>query len=121
MYPLTQQEMDRLVDECRKLRIPEGGFVSEDFEPYNDYVTNVLLTVLDLQMQNVVVDNSIRHYNKFRRDEVRSLDDLGGMLARFQDSPEGNKAAAQYLWGNNHWTRIGWLRGLVQFLREQDL
>jgi hypothetical protein len=35
-------------------------------------MTNVLLTVLDLQMHNVAVNNSILHYRANRWDEIRS-------------------------------------------------
>jgi hypothetical protein len=118
MLPLSEQEIQRFVAECGKLRIPD---VSQEFEPYTDYITNVLLTVLDLQMQNTVVENSIRHYKKLRFTEIRSLDELELELARFPDTRDGNKAAAMYLWGNNHWARIGWLRGFVRFLRSEDL
>lgn len=119
--PLTEEELERLVAECRKLPVAEGGYASENFAPYNDYVTNVLLTVLDLQMHNVAVNNSILHYRAHRWNEIRSLDDLEGLLARFPDTTDGNKAAARHLWGNNHWTRIEWLRGFVRYLRDNDL
>lgn len=119
--PLTEEEMERLVAECQGLPAAEGGYASENFAPYNDYMTNVLLTVLDLQMHNVAVNNSIDHYRERRWDEIRLLDDLEEVLARFPDTREGNIETAQYLWGNKHWTRIGWLRGFVRFLREGDL
>lgn len=50
--------MERLV-QCRRLPAAAGGYAGEHFGPYEDYVTNVLLTVLDLQMHNVAVDNAI--------------------------------------------------------------
>lgn len=79
------------------------------------------LTVLDLQMHNVAVDRAIRHYWEKRWDEVRSLDDLEQVLARNPDDLAGNRAAAQYLWGNNYWNRIRWLRGFVKWLGDTNL
>ena len=121
MLPLAENEMQRLVEECRKLKIPDGGWMSEDFPRYNHYVTNVFLTVLDLQMQNVVVENSIRHYERLRSEEIKTLEDLERALDRYPDTLEGNKAAAFYLWGYNLWKRVEWLRGFVRFLRVTDL
>ena len=88
---------------------------------YPDYITNLLLTVLDLQLRNVTVNNAIEHYRQKRRDEVRTLADLEGVLERFPDDAEGNRAAAKYLWGNGYGNRIGWLRGFVRWVREQNL
>ena len=87
----------------------------------HDYMTNVLLTVLDLRMHNVAVERSIRHYRDCRQDEIRTLDDLEALLARFPEGNEGNRRVARYLWGNNHWARALWLRGFVRFLADEDL
>jgi len=119
--PVTDAEMERLLDRCRQLPAAAGGYVDDNFGPYDDYVTNVLLTVLDLQMHNVAVDKAIRQYWNNRWDGTRDLVQLEAVLDRFPDTPDGNKQAAQYLWGNNHWTRIQWLRGFVSFLDHEDL
>jgi hypothetical protein len=50
-----------------------------------DYITNVLLTVLDLRMHNVAVDNSIQHYWDKRWNEIRTLDQLEDLLQRWPD------------------------------------
>jgi hypothetical protein len=57
--PVTAEELNRLIAESRKLPVAVGAYASEDFEPYADFITNVLLTVLDLQMHNVAVDKSV--------------------------------------------------------------
>jgi hypothetical protein len=119
--PVTDEEFERLVAECRTLLPAVGGYTEDDFGPYDDYITNVLLTVLDLQMHNVAVDNSIKYYWNNRWHEIRQLGDLRAVVDRFPDTPEGNREAAQYLWGNKHWTRIGWLRGFVAFLEQESL
>jgi hypothetical protein len=113
--PVSEEEIERIVLTCRSVPMTEAEYKQED------YVTNVFLTVLDLQMHNVVVNKSIEHYWSKRWDEVRTLDDLERLLARFSDDQEGNREVAQYLWGNNHWVRVQWMRGLVTFLSESRL
>lgn len=119
--PVTSDEFDLVVAACRTLLPAVGGYTEDNFGPYGDYITNVLLTVLDLQMHNVAVDNSIKYYWSHRWDEIRELTQLREVLDRFPDTKEGNREAAKYLWGNNHWTRIGWLRGFVTFLEQESL
>jgi hypothetical protein len=64
--PLTEVEASRLVSECRRLPKAKGGYAGNDFPSYGDYMTNVFLTVLDLQMHNVVVNKAILHYRANR-------------------------------------------------------
>ncbi len=66
---------------------------------YPDYITNLLLTVLDLRLRNVIVNNAILHYRANCWDEIRTLNDLQGVLDRFPNDNEGNRAAAKHLWG----------------------
>jgi len=112
---VTEAEIGLLVEACRSL--PTRPWEYEE----HDYVTNVLLTVLNLQMRNATVERSIAHYRAHRWDEVNTLNDLEDLLARFPDDKEGNTQIARYLWGNNHWTRAGWLRGFVVFLAAENL
>jgi hypothetical protein len=104
-----------LVKACKAVPRSKSDFVE------NDFITNVLVTVLDIRMHSTTLDRSIQHYREQRWNEVRTLDDLDAMLARFPDDKQGNAEVAQYLWGNNHWVRLGWLRALVPFLAENDL
>lgn len=114
--PLSEEDLQRLVAACATLPPTRGP---EHVE--HEYLVDVFLTVLDLQMRNVVVDRAIAHYRAHRSREVASLDDLEIILRSHPADREGNRAVAQYLWGNNHWTRVAWLRGLVAFLREERL
>jgi hypothetical protein len=112
---VTEAELGRLTEACRPLSVRPYEYEE------HDYMTNVLLTVLDLQMHNVTVERSIQHYRHYRWHEIRTLDDLEDLLARCPGDQEGNRQVAQYLWGNNHWERVRRLRGLVPFLAEQSL
>jgi len=103
-------EVERLAEACRAIPKARGEY------HYPDYITNVLLTVLDLRMHNVAVNNSISYYRNHCWAEIRSIDQLAALLDRYPDEKEGNLAVAQYLWGNNHWMRVEWLRGFVSFL-----
>lgn len=115
MAVVTTKELDKLVDACQPLQI--GAWVYEQ----HDYMTNVLLTVLDLQMLNVVVERSIRHYWDHRQANISTLEQLEELLAGFRDDKAGNTKIAQYLWGNSHWARVHWLRGFARFLADEDL
>lgn len=112
---VTEAEADWLVEACGPLPVRPWEYEE------HDYMTNVLLTVLDLQMNNITVERSIRHYRDHRWNEIRTLEHLEGLLGRFPDDKEGNRQVARYLWGNDHWTRAGWLRGLAVFLAEENL
>lgn len=118
---LTAAEWKALEQACAAVPPPATTPAIGSDADYPDYITNVLLTVLDLQMLNQVVRKSIDHYREHRWGEIRSLDDLDSLLARFPDDHAGNEAVARYLWGNRFWNRAGWLRGLVRWLRETEL
>jgi hypothetical protein len=113
--PATEGEIARLTQASRSL--PAGSWQHEE----HDYVTNLLVTVLDLQMNNATVERSIKYFRDHRWDEVRTLDQLADVLDRFPDDKDGNLQLARYLWGNNHWTRAGRLRLLAAFLAEDHL
>jgi hypothetical protein len=113
--PVHDGEMHLLVEACRGVLLAAGDY------NYPDYITNVLLTVLDLRMHNEAVDNSIGHYWSTRWTEIRTIGDLEQLLASHPDDRPGNVAVAQYLWDNNHWMRVEWLRGFVSFLVANDL
>ena len=117
--PVSEPELQRLTEACRKVGPPQGTYGASTFE--NDFLGEVMSTVLDLQMRGVVVATSIQHFRELRQAEVRTLEDLDAALARYPDDREGNRQAAQFLWGNNLWTRVRWLRGFVRFLLDEGL
>jgi hypothetical protein len=82
---------------------------------YDDSAGNLFLMVLDMMMHVTTVTNSLAFYRHNARAQVYDLPTLKGALARFADDRVGNTNLAQYLWGNNHWTRAETLRRLVPF------
>jgi hypothetical protein len=84
-------------------------------------VCALLDTVLDFQMHTAAVERASKHFIDKRWDEVRTLADLQNCLARWQDDNGGNTNVAQFLWGNNHWTRAHMLRGLADFFESQSV
>jgi hypothetical protein len=118
---LTQQERDLLDTACAAVPPPSTPPAIGTDADYPDYVTNLMLTVLDLQLHNVIVSNAITYYRVNRWAEVRSLEDLDATLARFPDDRDGNQAAAAYLWRYLYGDRLGRLRGLAAWARRRGL
>jgi len=81
----------------------------------DDFVMNLLETVLDYQMNTKAVVRALQHFRDERWHEIRTLDDLLAVLARFPDDQPGNTALAQYLWRYDMWTRAHQLRDLAQY------
>jgi hypothetical protein len=82
-----------------------------------DFVMNLLETVLDYMLQTEVVVKALERFRATRWNEVRTLDDLEQLMARFPEDQVGNTALAQHLWGYNFWTRAQQLRDLVRYFR----
>lgn len=112
---MNETELHQLTEACRQLPPAKGTYLEKE------YLVNVFLTVLDLQMHNRTVDAAVAFYRQQRQQEVRTFDDLAGLLAKYPNDRNGNRELAQFLWGNNHWTRIEWLRNLVPFLKQAGL
>ena len=108
---VNQGDLDRIVAAAEQLPPPEASYLEEDF------VMNLFETVLDFQMPTKAVVTALKRYRENRWDEIRTMDDLDEVLARFSDDQEGNTAAAQYLWGYDTWTRVGLLRRLSEYFR----
>jgi hypothetical protein len=108
---ISEEDIEKLASSVRALPPSAGVYVEEDF------VMNLLETVLDYMLQTEVVVKALERFRKDRWHEVRNLDDLDRLLERFPDDQAGNTALAQYLWGYNLWTRAQQLRELARFFR----
>lgn len=106
---ITQHEYNLILKKCEELSPAKGMYLIDD------YIENLLLTVLDFQMHNVAVEKAITYYRDNRKKEIRVLDDLKNLLSKHPDDKEGDTAIAQYLWENRHWTRVSLLRKLVAY------
>jgi hypothetical protein len=108
---ISDKDVERLAAAARGLPPNTSVYLEEDF------VMNLLETVLDYMLQTEVVVKALERFRENRWNEVRTLDDLERLLARFPEDQAGNTALAQYLWGYNFWTRAQQLRDLVRYFR----
>lgn len=96
---ISEDDIEKLASAARLLPPNESVYLEEDF------VMNLLETVLDYMLQTEVVVKALKRFRENRWNEVRTLDDLEQLMARFPEDQAGNTALAQYLWGYNHWKR----------------
>ncbi len=108
---ISEEDIQKLASTARSLPTAAGAYLEEDF------VMNLLETVLDYMLQTEVVVNALEHFREKRWSEVRSFDELERLLARFLEDQAGNTALAQHLWGYNLWTRAQQLRELARYFR----
>ena len=92
-------------------------FIRQQRQP-TSYLSDVLETVLNFQMQEPVVVKALKYFehNIQHQHDIHTHEQLQGALNIYPDTEDGNKAAAQFFWGNKHWTRIELLRRFLPFL-----
>jgi hypothetical protein len=112
---LDTKELAALASRCRAVPLTEYEYVATDF------VVALLETVMDYQNARTTVQRAGTYFADNRWDEIRTLDDLERVLARFPADRGGNDELAQYLWGYHHWRRAQELRGLVAYFRERNV
>lgn len=108
---IRQDDVDAVAGAARELQPATGNYIEEDF------VMNLLETVLDYQMSTTAVVRALQHYRDHRWEEIRTGEQLEDALAGFPEDKEGNLALAQHLWGYNLWTRAQQLRDLTAYFR----
>jgi hypothetical protein len=108
---IDQTDIDRVSEAAKSVPPAAGSYIEEDF------LLNLMETVLDYMMSTTAVVRALEHFNRHRSSEIRTLEDLEKVFARFPDDKEGNLDLAQYLWGYNMWTRAGQLRALTVYFR----
>jgi hypothetical protein len=108
---ITSSDVEKVVSAAGALPAATGSYAEED------YVMNLLVTVVDYMLKTAIVVKALQHFRDNRWDEVRTLDDLESVLERFRNDKAGNTALAQHLWGYKLWTRAEQLRGLVRYFR----
>lgn len=108
---ITEEEIESVVVAGRGLPPAASSYLEEDF------VMNLLETVLDYMLQTTVVVAALEYFRANRWGEIRTLDDLDAVLARYPEDQKGNTALAVHLWGYRFWTRAQQLRDLVRYFR----
>jgi len=96
---ISEADVEKLASAARLLPPNTSTYLEEDF------VMNLLETVLDYMLQTEVVVRALQRLRENRWNDARTLDDLERVMARFPEDQPGNTALAQYLWGYNFWTR----------------
>ncbi|MGD9732332.1 MAG: hypothetical protein AB7U45_09120 [Desulfamplus sp.] len=109
---LTEREIQKLRTQCNKL--PDGPDYRVD-----DYVSNLMNSVLDFQMNTDVVNSAINYYED--KHGCRTHKKLKSILANFPNTKQGNFKLANFLWNNNHWTRAKFLRKLLAVFEEKGI
>ncbi|OGB29528.1 MAG: hypothetical protein A3F78_09020 [Burkholderiales bacterium RIFCSPLOWO2_12_FULL_61_40] len=108
---LSAAEYALLLAQCKGLPPPRGTYAVQEF------ISNLMLTVLDYQLQNKVVDRAHAHFLRLHSEKIRSIVHLAEFLSRYVNDRQGNIDAALALWGYKHWTRLVQLRGLVAYFQ----
>jgi hypothetical protein len=108
---INEDDVEKLASAAGVLAPSTSVYLEEDF------VMNLLETVLDYMLQTEVVVKALKHFRENRWNEVRKLDDLEQLMARFPEDQTGNTVLAQHLWGTTIWTRAQQLRELARYFR----
>jgi hypothetical protein len=108
-----------------ELRLVEGAAanvrLSPDTRVDNDLGTCLVTTVVDFQMHETAVKRALEHFRASRAHRASTLEDFEELLAGYPDTREGNEELAEALFGYRMWTRMGLLRDLVRFLRDEGV
>lgn len=112
---LSEQDIAAIADQCRNLPPARGVYVQRD------YITNLLLAVLDYKSDPANVRKALRTYKQRLWNDVRTLEGLKQFLARYPDTPEGNVNGAADIWGFNAGRRLHELRSLVKFFERRGV
>ena len=87
---ISDEDVRRIAEAGAELPAAEGVYIEDDF------VTNLMATVIDYQTQSIVVERAIVHYKENRWDEIRTFEDLKRTFDNFDDSRDGDTALAQH-------------------------
>lgn len=112
---LSEQDVAVIADRCRTLPPARGVYLQRD------YVTNLLLAVLDYKSDPDNVRKALRTYKERLWNDVRTLEGLKQFLAQYPDTPEGNVNAATHIWGFKASRRIAELRALVKYFERRGV
>ena len=106
---ITEADVEMMAEACGRLREPVGDYLIAD------YLTNLMATVIDFQLQTAVVERALEHFATGVRPSLTGLDDLADLVERWPADQAGNTALAHYLWGYDLWTRAQMLRDIADY------
>ena len=112
---ITEHDMARMTVACRALPEPVGNYLIDD------YLTNLVATVVDFQNQTTTVERVLGHFATNVRPDLGNLADLIEMMGRWPANQAGNTALARLLWVYAMWTRAQMLRDLVAYSSRIDV
>jgi hypothetical protein len=112
---ISETEYELLLEQCRALPPAEGNYLVDD------YIENLLLTVLDYQNEILKLTKAMDYFRTRRREEIRELADLLHLLLKYPDDKKGNMQAARYLWNNYSWNRAALLRRLSDYFADAGI
>ncbi len=110
-YTIGHRVFRDLLKACAALPVPQ------DIYAKNDFVADVLETVLNFQMRRAAVTKALAHFEANCRHRIKGFSDLEEVLASDND----DLSVATYLWGNRHWKRVTLLRPLVFFFGAEKI
>lgn len=87
---VSEVDVEKLATAARVLPPNTSAYLEQDF------VMNLLETVLDYMLQTGVVVKALEHFRENRWNEARTLADLEQLMARFPEDQAGNTALAQH-------------------------
>lgn len=109
---IHQADIDAVAEAARDIPPAKGNYIEEDF------VMNLIATVLDYQQSTTAVERAFQHFKDNRWDEIRTGEELEQVMSKYPADQEGNTDLAQYLWGYHLWTRAQQLRDLTGYLKQ---
>lgn len=111
---VSERDYNTLLEECKTLT------EFRDYRMY-DYISILFNTVLDFQMKSPAVSKAVNYYENNNWSKIRSHADIRRILSEYPNTRKSNTRLANYLWNNNHWSRVMLLRELVKFFESQNI
>ncbi len=111
---ISKSDYKKLLEKCKTLT------EFRDYRMY-DYISILFNTVLDFQMKSFSVAKAVEYYENKNWSAIRSHADLKRKIAEYPNTKRSNILLANFLWGNNHWSRAKLLRELVKYFDNQNI
>lgn len=111
----SQAELSKVVEACRSLPPAQGDYRADD------YVLNLIITVLDFRMHAGVLNKALDHFCLGPGRRIVTHRQLAEHLDAFPESKQGGADLALSLWGYRYWTRAALLRKLLGYFDQRSI